>query len=112
MPCDTAVFMEFSWNPEILSRTMRVDLNPIASQQPAFPVAGFAGQILAHPSHVCHIAVADQGRILGRFYGTTNRAVAAAGMSKRSSRLCRMVAAVLGSLAVETSFSFTTTLTG
>jgi hypothetical protein len=33
------------------------------NRRPGDPVAGFAGQFLVHPSHLCQIGESDQGRI-------------------------------------------------
>jgi hypothetical protein len=60
----TAVFMEFSWNPGILSRIsggFESRPNHAVARNPG---VGMSGQVLFHPSHICQIGESDQGRFL------------------------------------------------
>ena len=62
MPDDTAVFMEFSWNLAILSRIssgFEPRQNHAAARNPG---VGMSSKVLVHPSHICQIGAADQGR--------------------------------------------------
>jgi len=61
---DTSLCQKSVGKTAILSRTgewiwNQTDRNRLSGN----PVAGFAGQVFVHPSHVCQIGASDQGLI-------------------------------------------------
>jgi hypothetical protein len=61
---DTSLCEKSVGKTAILSRTGEWIWNPTDTNRlSGNPVAGFAGQVYVHPSHVCQIGASDQGQI-------------------------------------------------